>query len=207
MKKIFAITCFFCVSTLYADNGPSQGASDVLQSKLNALHTLSANFNQVVKTKKREVSRSSGKMALSRPGHFRWQTQKPMEQIVVADGKRLWVYDVELEQVSVKKQEKNLGGTAALFLSGYDNTVAKDFDVQMHEEGRKSTFDLKAKSNKANFQKVTLIFNGSALQGIILYDQLGQITNVSLAQVQVNPKLSESLFKFKAPKGVDIVEQ
>lgn len=202
MKKILYMALLLSVHTLFAST-----PSEILQTKLNALRTMSANFNQVVKAKRREISRSSGTMALARPGRFRWQTKQPMEQLVVADGTRLWIYDVDLEQVSVKKQENNVGGTAGLFLSGYDNTVARDFDVTMNEKGNVTSFDLNAKSNKANFLRVTLAFEGAALRGIVLYDQLGQQTDVALSKVQINPKLAASLFKFNSPRGVDVVEQ
>lgn len=202
MKKIVVMVLLLSSQLIFAD-----APGEELRSKLNALHTMSANFSQVVKAKRREVSRSSGTMALARPGRFRWQTQKPMEQLVVADGQRLWIYDVDLEQVSVQKQEKKVGGTAALFLSGYDDTVARDFDVTLSKKGNNFLFDLKAKSNKANFQQVKLIFEGIALRGIVLFDQLGQMTEVKLAEVKVNPKLQTGLFQFKAPKGVDVVEQ
>ncbi len=202
MKKIMS-----CVMLLISHMAFAEGASELLQAKLNALRTMNANFTQVVTAKHREVSHSSGTMALSRPGRFRWQTKNPMQQVVIADGKRLWVYDVDLEQVSVKKQEKSVGGTAGLFLSGYNDSVAHDFDVSVIEKGNKLSFDLNAKSNKANFQRVKLVFEGVALRGIALYDQLGQVTNVTLNQVQVNPKLASSLFQFKAPSGADVVEQ
>lgn len=202
MKKTLWLTVLFCGQSLFAGS-----PSELLQSKLNALKTMSANFTQVVKAKRREISHSSGTMALSRPGRFRWQTTAPMEQLVVADGKRFWIYDVDLEQVSVKTQDKMVGGAAGLFLSDYNDKVAHDFDVMVSEKGKQMIFDLNAKSNKANFQRVKLVFEGSALRGMALYDQLGQVTDVSLNQVRVNPALQASLFQFKAPKGVDVVQQ
>ncbi len=177
------------------------------QAKLNAIRTMSAKFTQVVKAQRREISRTTGTMALARPGRFRWDTKSPMPQLVVADGKRLWVYDVDLEQVTVKKQEKGIGGTAGLFLSGYDDTVSRDFEVTAGKQGNKDYFDMHAKSSKANFQRVKLIFVGSTLNGIELYDQLGQFTQVQLSNIKNNPTLAENLFKFKTPKGVDLVEQ
>lgn len=192
---------------LWAQNARCDAVSDTLQSKLNAIHTMSAAFSQVVNANKREVSRSSGTMALSRPGHFLWHTKKPMEQLVLADGQHLWVYDVELEQVTVKKQEKGLGGTAALFLSGYGDTVTRDFDVTTYSKDNKTYFDLRSKSSKANFQRVTLVFVGKELNGLELYDQLGQHTDVTLSKIKNNPTLAPAVFKFKTPKGVDVVEQ
>lgn len=207
MKKIVLASLLLSVQLAFGDTITSSDPAAKVQEKLNALRTMSANFSQVVKAKKKQVSQSSGTMALSRPGKFRWQTKNPMPQVVVADGNRLWVYDVDLEQVTVKKQEKGVGGTAGLFLSGYDETVSRDFTVQESMKGNLEYFDLKAKSNKANFQRVKLIFEGEVLKGIELFDQLGQHTYVTLSNIKKNPNLSPSLFKFKAPKGVDVIRQ
>lgn len=202
MKKI-TVLLLWCFSA-YA---VSQTPGELLQAKLNAMSTMTADFSQTVKAKKRTVSESSGTMALQRPGRFRWKTSEPLEQLIVADGQKMWVYDIELEQVSVKKQGRGLGGTAALFLSGYDNQVSKDFEVTQKEEGQLSFFDLKAKANKENFQRIKLQFNKDQLVGLELYDQLGQITHVKLSQVKTNVALTSKLFQFKPPKGVDVIQQ
>ncbi|KTD16477.1 outer membrane lipoprotein chaperone LolA [Legionella jordanis] len=202
MKKLALL-----LSLLFSSMAFSDSAGDVLQNKLNQIRSLSANFVQVVKSKQKELSRSTGTMALERPGRFRWQTKDPMEQLVVADGEQLWVYDVDLEQVTVKKQEKGVGGTAALFLSGYNDTVTRDFDVSEATKGNTQVYDLRSKSNKANFERVKLIFVAGVLNGIEMYDQLGQHTIVNLKNVKTNPKLTSNLFKFKPPKGTDVVQQ
>ena len=202
MKKIILLALMCWGSLSWCDT-----ASDALQVKLNAIHTMSATFNQVVSAKKRDISHSSGTMALSRPGHFRWETEKPLAQWVIADGQRLWVYDIDLEQVTVKKQDKELGGTAGLFLSGYNDTVAKDFNVSLKTQGNMMRFDLLAKSVKASFRRVKLSFDGNQLIGIELFDQLGQHTDIHLSQIKTNPTLPTDLFQFKTPKNVDVVEQ
>lgn len=202
MKKIILLAlCFF------AQQAFCESAGDVLQTKLNAMRSLTANFKQTVKTKERELSRSTGTMALERPGRFRWQTKDPMAQLVVADGQKLWVYDVDLEQVTVKKQDSSLEGTAALFLSGYDNTVTRDFDVTESVSGNQQAYDLHSKSHKANFLRLKLIFTQDVLTSIEMYDQLGQHTIVNLSNVKANPKVAASLFQFKPPKGMDVVQQ
>lgn len=185
----------------------SQTAEELLQIKLNDIHSMTAQFKQVVKAKQRVVTRSTGTMALERPGRFRWQTKEPMEQLMIADGKKIWVYDTDLEQVTVKKQEKGLGGTAALFLSGYDDTVTRDFTVIQSGSTDHLIFDLKSKSAKANFQKIKLVFHNNLLTNMELYDQLGQVTSVQLSHAKLNPALSTALFQFKPPKGVDVVQQ
>lgn len=202
MKKIALLMLLAFTSSAFCES-----AGDVLQAKLNAIRTMTANFNQVVKAKQKEISRSSGTMAMERPGRFRWQTKDPMEQLVVADGQKLWVYDVELEQVTVKKQEKGLGGTAALFLSGYNDSLTRDFDVTTTSSGKDQTYDLQSKSEKANFQRLKLVFIGEQLSSIEMFDQMGQHTIVNLKNVKSNPKVAASLFQFKPPKGTDVVQQ
>ena len=197
-KTVMAVflTCSLSVS--------AESAGDLLQTKLNAIHSMSAHFSQVVKAKQRVVSRSSGSMALERPGRFRWQTQSPMSQLMIADGRRMWVYDADLEQVTVKPQGRGMGGTAALFLSGANRNINRDFNVKQSGAGR---FDLQSKSPKANFQRVQLTFSNNVLTGLVLYDQLGQVTSVHLSNARLNPHLNAGLFHFKPPKGVDVVQQ
>jgi outer membrane lipoprotein carrier protein len=202
MKKL-VLAVLLSFSTGVFSETPDQ----VLQSKLNSIRSMTASFKQVVKARSRVVSSSSGTMALERPGRFRWQTKEPMAQLMVADGQRIWVYDTDLEQVTVKKQQKGLGGTAALFLSGYDNTVTRDFTVTQSGTADDPIFDLKSKSSKANFQRIKLMFHQNLLSGLELFDQLGQVTTVQLSQGKLNPKLAAALFQFKPPKGVDVVQQ
>ncbi|STX51919.1 outer membrane lipoprotein carrier protein [Legionella busanensis] len=202
MKKIIILALITCLTNVWA-----QTPAEEVQAKLNAIRSMSASFDQIVTAGKREVSQSSGKMALVRPGRFRWETQSPLEQLVIADSKRLWVYDTDLEQVTVKKQEAGLGGTPGLFLSGYDDSVTRDFDVTTKDKKGVRTYILKAKSPKENFQTVQLTFKGDALSVIEFFDQLGQHTIVKLKDVETNPSLATKLFQFKPPKGVDVVEQ
>lgn len=200
MRKILILISLWS-AFVYADDAA------ILQDKLNAMRSMSAQFSQVVKAEKRQVSSSTGIMALNRPGRFRWDTQSPMAQLVVADGKRLWIYDVDLEQVSVKKQDKSVGGTAGLFLSGTGNMVSQDFTVTQQMQGNTQSFDLHSKSSRANFQRVQMSFENNLLKTLVLYDQLGQKTEVKFSKIKLNAALSPSLFQFKPPKGVDVVEQ
>lgn len=202
MKKTLTLVLVLVANTVFG-----QSDSDEVQAKLNAIQSMSATFNQVVKAGNRELSNSYGDMALYRPGRFRWETKSPLEQLIVADSRRLWVYDVDLEQVTVKKQEKGIGGTPALFLSGYGDTVARDFNVTKVTKGKEEQFDMRAKSSKENYQEVKLTFHGEVLTKIEFFDQLGQHTTVRLHKVQTNPKLATNLFKFTPPKGVDVVQQ
>lgn len=203
MKKILlAFALILPLQTLSAAD-----AAVVLQEKLNQIKTMSAKFSQQVSAKRRVLSNSSGSMALLRPGKFRWDTKEPMPQLIVADGKKMWIYDVDLEQVTIKKQEKSIGGTAALFLSGYSDSVARDYKVSQKQNGARLEFDMKAKDQEHGFKRIKMTFDKNTLVAMELYDQLGQVTQVKLKQIKINPKLSSSLFQFKPPAGVDIIKQ
>lgn len=201
-KWTMLLPCLLLNVTAWALN-----PEEALQARLQAMQTFQADFKQEVKAKQKLISQSTGKMALARPGHFRWQTISPLQQVIVADGTNMWIYDVDLEQVTVKKQDKGVGKTAALFLSGYDDTVGPNFEVEEKVTGKLAHYFLKAKSNKESFQKVELMFDDKRLRQLRLFDQLGQVTNVTFHNIKDNPKLSASLFQFKPPKGVDVIKQ
>ena len=199
-----------CVAVALGWGAVSIYAGDPLtlvQKKLSEIHTLDAAFTQTVVTKHGLISRTTGTLALSRPGRFRWQTHQPTQQIVVADGQRVWIYDKDLEQVAVRKQTQTLGAAGALFLSQSTQAIAHDFTVTYAQNDDTETFVLKAKSSNANFERVMLVFHNQRLQTIALDDQLGQHTNVKLKQVRVNHSEPGSLFTLKVPAGVDVIRQ
>ncbi len=182
-------------------------STERLQTKLNTIKTMQASFLQTIKAKKTEPAKSSGNMALAKPNNFFWKTIKPMPQLFIADGEHLWIYDEELEQVSVRPQGKNLTGAAAIFLSDENNNIAEDFDVEVTSEQGGEHFDLWAKRDNVSFPRVSLVFVDEIIKQIDLYDELGQHTNVLFTNVKLNAKLSPKLFKFIVPKGTDVVRQ
>lgn len=204
MKVIIKIlVCSIALLTLAAR---ADNTLEKLQQKLYSITTYQANFRQIVKTKGRVIQRSKGTMAIQRPGKFRWYSFTPMKQLIVADGTKLWIFDKELEQVTVKPQKQGLGGTPALFLSGYDDSLSDDFDIVLTEKNNTSTFTLKPKSSSDNFKRIILYYNGKQLTRIKLYDKLDQLTDVKFSRIKLNQQLKAKLFKFKPPKGVDVIK-
>ncbi len=130
-----------------------------------------------------------------------------MAQLLVVDGKKIWLYDVDLEQVTVKPQKDAMGAAAGLFLDGSKQQLANDFAVTQNQEGALDIFELQATAKNANIQKMILRFDGKTLQSMDLYDQLGQVTAVTFKHIETNPTLSAKLFRFSPPAGVDVVEQ
>lgn len=181
--------------------------ANLVQKKLSSIQTMKAHFTQTVRAKQGVMTRSSGVMAFAKPDRFRWQTKQPMAQVVVADGKKVWVYDVELEQVTVSLQTKNLGAVGVLFLSQDTNAVEKNFTVTLQVHHGKEVFDLHAKLTQSNFERVQLTFEKNKLTTIVLDDQLGQHTSIQLSQIVMNHPQPERLFQFHVPSSVDVVYQ
>ncbi|MFZ4076732.1 MAG: outer membrane lipoprotein chaperone LolA [Legionellaceae bacterium] len=204
MKKLsfFVVGLMFCSSTLFAES-----ASWLLQKKLTHLQNMRAKFTQKVYAKEHVLSSSSGTMALQRPGRFLWETQEPAVQKVIADGQRLWVYDVDLEQVTVSTQKKSLGSTAAMFLSEDKSSLDRDYTIQVKDSGQDTVFDMQTKSLQSNIQRVVLRFRGDVLRGMDLFDQMGQRTHIVFIQPEMNHVIPSHVFQFKPPKGVDVVKQ
>ena len=202
MKYIYAaiLSCVYQLAFALTDT------EDLIQ-KLNAIHALKANFSQKVTSHHRTISSASGKVLMQRPGRFRWETLKPNQQLVLADGKRVWIYDVELEQVTSKPQASSLRGTPALFLTTSNETLARDFTVQRTVKGTDERYQLHAKASKSPFSQVELLFSHHELVALALDDQLSQHTQVTLNHVQTNPTLSAKLFQFKPPQGVDVMHE
>ena len=170
------------------------------------VHTLEAHFDQVVlDSQARMVQQSSGTMYIERPSKFRWDYVKPYPQLIVGDGQKIWIYDSDLDQVTVKSMGKIMSNAPSLVLTG-QQSVEKDFIVT--DEGKKQGVDwvkLVPKQKEADFKSVRIGFDGKDLSVMELTDNFGQLTRIRFSDVKRNPKLNPKLFQFTPPKGVEVV--
>lgn len=168
--------------------------------------SIRANFHQVVTDKQgRKVQEVDGTMQLQRPNKFRWDYHKPYEQQIISDGKQVWLYDIDLEQVTVRALGKVLGSSPAALLAGGAN-VDKSFNLV--NENRKDDLDwvsASPKDNESGFEKIWLGFKDNKLQEMSLIDSFGHQTKIAFSQLERNPALEQKSFLFQPPKGVDIV--
>jgi outer membrane lipoprotein carrier protein len=168
--------------------------------------TLSGSFSQTVYDKSgRKTQETAGELYFSRPGKFRWVYRKPYEQLIVGDGKKIWIYDADLEQVTVKKLDQSIGESPAALLAG-NNDLDKHFDLR--DSGSKNGLEwLEAtpKRSEGTFEMVRLGFKESNLAAMELQDNFGQKTLLNFSKMKNNPSLSTSLFRFKPPKGADVL--
>jgi len=174
---------------------------------LATLKTLSANFSQVVRNRDGQVTdRASGTLSIARPDRFRWDYQKPYLQTIVADGKRLWLYDSDLEQVTVRALEQGLGSTPAMLLSGSGKVGDAFASLAVQQQGDWTWCRLKPKQEGSDFEQVSLAFDRKGeLAAMELRDKLGQTTVIEFGAVKRNLPLDDKLFRFEPPPGADVI--
>ena len=191
---------------LLATQLANAGAIDKLQRFLDSTRTVRADFTQTVVARNgRKPQVSSGVMVISRPGRFRWQIDKPYEQLLVGDGEKIWIHDPDLRQVTVRKAGPTLGGTPAALLAG-DSRIERDFTLR--EAGELNGLDwveAVPKVADSGFEKVSLGFSGEDLRAMILLDSLGQSSSLVFSHVEHNPQLAPSLFRFTPPANTDVI--
>jgi len=178
-----------------------------VEAYLGSLKTLSAEFVQVVRNRDGQiVDRATGTLSLSRPDRFRWDYREPYVQTIVADGRKLWLYDSDLEQVTVRTLESGLGSTPAMLLSG-DGKVRDAFDgLPVERKGDWTWSRLRPKQGGSDFEQVSLAFDARGeLAGMELRDKLGQATLIEFGAVRRNRPLSDELFRFEPPPGADVI--
>jgi outer membrane lipoprotein carrier protein len=204
MKYIFAALMLFCFPL-----SSHAGAIEKLKNFIAATHSAQANFTQdVLDQNGKRIQGASGIMQFQRPGKFRWTYQKPYEQLIVGDGTKFWLYDVDLNQVTVKKLDAALGSSPAALLSG-SNEIERGFTLA--DDGSRNGLEwLQAtpKGKDSSFEGILMAFNAqSELAEMELNDMFGHKTVLRFTDMQRNPKIPEQQFRFTPPKGADVLTE
>jgi chaperone LolA len=170
------------------------------------VQSLRAEFSQELwAADDRLIETASGTLALQRPNRFLWRYEAPIEQHVVADGERLWMYDVDLAQVTVAPLDTSAPSSPAMLLSG-DRSVHDAFTVdETYTLDGLEWIKLRPKSAGTDFTSVLLGFDGAAPQRLELVDGLNQVTRIVFENVELNPTLDAGTFDFAPPEGVDVI--
>ena len=194
-------------SLLLAAAAARADAVDTLREFVRDVKSGRATFTQTVTapdgTKKRT---SSGSFEFQRPNRFRFAYTKPYEQLVVSDGRKVWIYDADLNQVSVRRIAQALGATPAALLAG----AAPDQDFALQAQGAQGGIDWVQATPRAPdsaLQAVRIGFRGKALAAVEIVDSFGQRSHLQFSQFRPNAATAADAFKFVAPKGADVIEQ
>ncbi len=197
---VIAVLCF-------VESIEAQPAVDRLERFFEEVRSLEAKFVQKVFGEDgRLVQASSGRVQIMRPGRFRWEYRQPDAQLILADGEKLWIYDSELEQATVKTIETALGAAPIMLLTG-ERPLADEFEIKPVE--RRDGLEwvkLRPKVQDTEFSRVILGLDEEGVKRMILHDQFGQTTVIRLLNVRTNAELSPDTFKFDPPIGTDVLK-
>ncbi|SFT91994.1 outer membrane lipoprotein chaperone LolA [Pseudomonas marincola] len=179
-----------------------------LTQLLNQAQTISARFSQLtLDGGGTQLQETAGELSLKRPGLFRWHTDAPQEQLLVSNGTKVWLYDPDLEQVTIQTLDQRLTHTPALLLSGDVSKISENFDITSKEAGNVVDFTLKPKAKDSLFDNLRLSFRDKVLNDMQLVDSIGQRTNILFLGVKMNPPINDSEFNFEIPPGADVIQE
>ena len=195
------------LSALLATNAAASPGTDALSYFFNEIKSFKARFGQVLLDESlTEINDGQGTVWIQRPGLFRWNYEFPEAQEIVGDGENVWVYDVELEQVTVHSQALALGKSPALLLSESGNIEKTHVIEDVGTQGRFDWVNLIPKDEESEFREVRIGFEDNRLRLLELLDNLGQRTRISFVDLKENEPVPASVFNFVPPDGVDIID-
>jgi len=203
MKQFLAGVLF--VSSLFS-NVVLAGGVESLKSFYNNTNAMRATFSQEVKDNNGALIQAvKGTMQLQRPNKFRWDYNKPYEQQIVSDGKEVFLYDTDLEQVTVRKLSKTLGTSPAALLAGGAD-VGKSFELKtIQVDDGFEWVEATPKGEGSGYERIFLAFKDGNLRKMELFDSFKNTTFITFDSVERNPSLKAADFLFKIPAGVDVI--
>jgi outer membrane lipoprotein carrier protein len=181
-------------------------AVERLETFMSRTQSAQGEFEQRIYDRNRRlVQQSSGTLAFQRPGKFRWTYAKPYPQLIVGDGERVWIYDEDLKQVTVRKLDTALGATPAALLAG-DNDAMRAFEIK--DDGERDGLEwltATPRNKETTFERIRMGFSAAGLERMELTDAFGQTTLLRFIGLARNPALDPALFKFVPPPGADVI--
>ena len=208
-KKAFSTYVVAILAVLFVNTVQATPAADDLAKRLNAVSSMQAQFVQTVKDNRGKlIQRSSGQMAILRPGKFRWDMKKPVPQLIIANNERLYIYDPDLLQVTIRPFKATEGEAPALLLSRHMTDLDKDFTIKiLPAAAGLSWYELLSKQKDGTFANIQIGFKNNEIREMHLEDSLGQKTHIQFQRVKTNINLPASLFVYQRSAGVDVIDE
>ena len=198
---------FLALIYLFAQTASATGL-ERMKDYFQNIQTAQADFHQVVTDKQGHKTQDvTGTMHLLKPSKFRWDYNKPFVQVIVGDGEKVWLYDPDLSQVTVRSFSKAVGSSPAALLAG-GKEMERLFTIK--DTSRKGDLEWVMaipKVKETGFERAFLGFKDDALMEMELHDSFGNRTAIEFTNVQKNPKLSAEIFKFTPPADADVLMQ
>lgn len=206
IKSLLSACCFVLmfVSVAPVIANPS---ADALVEQFKSVKTFKADFKQTVTNKQAgSKEQTSGSIVLKGEKQFRLEYMRPYKQVYVADGKYMWFYDEDLEQVTVRLQNDKMADTPALILSQPERFI-KQYQVTRVQEAGEDIYTLFTTSEQTAFDKIYLRFKNNKLLRMTMFDNFGSETRLDFTNLHYNMATNDNTFTFVVPKGVDVIRQ
>lgn len=186
---------------------PAQATSvERFQAFMRTTPSAQADFEQKVYDRNRKlVQTATGTFTFQRPGRFRWTYAKPYAQLIVGDGEKVWIWDEDLNQVTVKRLARAIGSTPAALLAGAAD-IAEAFVLEdLGAKDGLEWLEAKPRNRDSGFERIRLGLGVAGVEAMELVDPFGQTTLLRFTNIQRNPKLEPGAFRFVPPKGADVL--
>ena len=181
-------------------------AIDRLHAFFKDVQSLQGDFTQTTFDQHNQIrERAQGSFAIQRPGKFHWDYQSPYQQLIVSNGKKVWLYDSELEQVTIKKLNEAVGNAPAQLLSSGDSLASSFTTTEIGEIDDLEWVELTPREKNTSFEQIRLGFDAHDLRAMELIDNFGHTTRLAFSHLQHNPRLAASFFDFTPPPGIDVI--
>jgi outer membrane lipoprotein carrier protein len=206
LKRLLPFGAVLLFSLAFSCPAQAQSARAQLQRFSEGLETLHAQFEQqVISPDGSTRDGSSGEVWLSRPRLFRWEYGGDFPELVVADGKNIWIYDEELEQVTVRNQTQADMDSPLTLLTDPDRLDEQFLVSEAGETDEWQLLELRSKSDESDFERILLGLRDDSLQLMVMEDAFGLRTEITFRMIQRNPELDSGLFTFEPPESADVI--
>ncbi len=201
-RTSLTLLLIFCVPVFASDN------TQDLQDQLNKYTQLSGHFTQIISNEHGKQTQSSeGEFWVKKPNQFRWNYQSPYIQKIVSNGDTLWIYDEDLEQVSIKAASKTIDSSPLSIILGSTNLEQLFKVTKLADKDGIDWIKLTPITDNSGFDYIDIGFNNGVLNRMILRDSFGQTTRLLFTAVAVNSPIDDEVFTFVIPDGADVFEE
>lgn len=149
-----------------------------------------------------------GRIVLQKPDQFYWQSGEPFPQQIISDGKTIWHYDEDLEQVVIQQYDEQLQHTPLLLILNHSDNIKANFELKKyHKKRQQERFTLSLKDSDNSIKTIELEFLKAQLVGLSFTDNMQQSTAISFSDIELNQAAEASLFEFEVPEGADVLHE
>jgi len=200
------LSCLFIVA--FVSPSFAKSSQDSLETHLQRYKNLSGQFTQIISSEKSTHTQSStGEFWIKKPNQFRWHYSTPYIQKIISNGEKLWVYDEDLEQVTIKGASQSINSSPLAIILG-STELSKLFNItQLDDDDNLQWLKLIPKDDSSGFEFINVGFKSGLLTKMVLQDNFGQTTRLLFTDVSIYTPIDSKVFEFKIPENADVFDE